>query len=681
MERYWLPLLEYFSYLPAEYGVLWQILGGTLPIFDPSSLVFDPLMLVLNNVFIFPIGYKIYLITILLLCSFSSAAFMKQLGISDSLCIVGTLAYVLSGISISILSVQFIPIYYVLPVFFYCVYNYFFSSLIKKRYLIASVLSTYYLCYTAVVGISVLCILVLAIFASKIKRQKRLVLLGAFTFPFLIFPYLPLLYAYFSGITPSVDFVGKWSFHPVRLISLVLPEHDVINWSLNWFDHVNGSVGKSEPYFSNINIPPFIVIAWFVLLFKTNRLRGLNKITKYGFVLTIVALLFSMYGLLPISVKYWLRWLPFFSFRYTEKYLIIFIPLFIYTSIFILNNNIETKAIKRGCATFLISVIVLALVYSANFNGFYMQIKSYSLSIWFALIFSLLFFYFSQRGDILKSKKVTDSLMFCSFVAWSIIPLKSIDYYFQKDESRAFAMTNFYAEIQERIRGKFLLVDYDATVGGCLSKNIIETKIQCLDHGFSNMRLALNTFGNLGTSSFVTLKALRQSHHFDDLVVLLKPDFVIIPISKKPKEFCKKLIKKYESVLTCNLSYLERVSHDVALLEISHRNQVQVLSKSTPFDLYLKIKNGYEKIRIPFAYLPKITIYNEDKIIRYEHSDYGLTLDAKSLGETKTIRVHYEPYLLKISVILFLISWLIIIISLLLYLRWSRRTGQILYSD
>jgi hypothetical protein len=675
-DRYWLPLLEYFNAVHGEHGVIWQVAGGVLPSYDPSSLTFDPLMWILNHTLVHPLPVKLYLCTLLLISMTLFTELCLALGANALWCFICSCSYVFGGLSMAVVGEQFIPIYYHIPIFSFFIHRTLQEARPGKALLFGAALSTYYLAYSAVPGIALLCIVAWGLAATQRKRLSTYAVVLALAAPFIAAAYWPLIRARLTHITPLLGDFTIWSFHPIRLISMAIPEPMQMAY---WFNHRLGQAGSQEAYFRAIHLPMAALVAPAIYAMHIIKNRRLDGPGIFFLLLSLTGFFFSTVGFWPSLLQKIFTLLPFFSFRYPEKFLLLAFPtLLIGTSVVASRASLKAQAFALLC---MMSIILgTALAYARTIPSFLAFLHAYGQLPLGLLAIQIALILIASLAALTKYRNIYTLLMAASIFTWLPFSILNGANVFKFDAAASYNHTGFIGSTQELVRGQTLFIAPSALFSGCQARKDLNSDLDepCTDHGFYSGRFSFTTYSNVSNFSFHPLAALRTP--FDDLgiaIANLKPRFVILSRYEFPKEFCNKLVENLITIKSCKLLYKNTDESGLALLELEHLNTFAIDPSTTPFRLDVILSRSLDQIRIPFVVPPGGWITNKDgKKLEYKNDAFGIILDKSSVPVGQSIaHIHYDRRVLKESLLATLLCTIFISAPLLVLLMKRKWPG------
>lgn len=644
--RYWHPYFEYFSRNGPVYGVLWQLGGGILPIYDPSTFLFDPLFLAVTKYISYPSNTTVYVLSQWMFGVFAFESFLEVVGVGAASRLVGAIAFGWGGLSLSLVLDQFYPLYFRMPIMALALFlsirsihanekQSFSTSLKQSCLLAANGILLAWVGYTAVPNVFVFLLMGVYLSLSKFRDRKIWMGIILWSTPLLSFPYVSLIYAKISNLTPD-SYLAQWAFHPARLLSLILPEFIVTpSRDAYWMNFMFGISGGAEPYFRSITLPMVSLTGLFCFTRSAGAARWL--------VLGITLLASSMVGLAPTDLHTFISKIPIFAGRYHEKFLIGAIPILLAVSA-ISFSRASIK--KRGLGLFMLFAVALGvaatdvLVYPKLIK----TMDSWAPGTYLTIAFQFVCLLFSAFFYIRFQRRIATAFFVVSIFGYA--PVAFVNLRQSTGELGVFAFDGsnesefaFIREFGKRIERESLFIHPDAELGNCLHRSESEINPKC--DGFLSG-------GWLGLMSYMVRGGYTSFYGFRDLVikspqeviVATKPRFVVVRKDRDPRQFCLNLIRYEQSIVNCTPVFAKTYSGPLALVEVKHMNEVQVISHGDPYRIDLKVKARYSKVRVPFLIPPGGEVILDGTITTAEKDTFGSILNVGQIDKARGYSEH-----------------------------------------
>ncbi len=473
--RYWHPHLHYFKAVGTSFGVVWQEGGGFLTSYDPSTLVWDPIWQVINYVFSYGPSIAVYLC--LYYCLGIASFYYLCARASDPLIAAAiAVAYAYSGLSLSVLHQQFLPIVFAAPAAALAFIR--FNEVSSVKRLILSVVAFYYVGYTAVPNIAVLCWFFGAIYAWKNQLLKKYFVVSVYAAIFLIPTYTGLVLSKLAGVSPDSTRWYNWSFSIPRIFSLIIPEGSFDQPSMIWYSHLfGGDEHKIEPYFRSVLVPVWVIGAWigYGIYSETKNARMVA-------IMSFLVLLMSMIGYAPSTIRDMAWSIPFFWSRYPEKFLLIFMPLMFYGASAFISKNLNDK--NKLLKSQLFALIVLLLVGLHNlmrYSDFSHAVFQTSIESIILLIGSLALFLF---GIFIKNIHIKGILLLISVLL--CMPISHLQFSDARGElGNIVTKRSHFLNLNETMMlNSRVYIHPSASVPYCMNKNKNKNPFACSDFDF-----------------------------------------------------------------------------------------------------------------------------------------------------------------------------------------------------
>lgn len=593
--RYWHPVLEYLQLTKSYFGIVWQAGGGIVPASDPSSLVYDPFYRLLAVFFAYGVAIKVYLLTYWMASALCFSAVLARFGVMLPIRAMAVMAFTLSGTALSVITAQFIPLYFAMPAAALAFLRYC-EKKNASSYLMA-VLAFYMCGYTAVPNIFAVVVIgaIVSLRGSPQLVPFIKVLVGA-SVP-LIVPYFALVCAILNSQTPEAG--GQWSlwtFHPVRLLALVLPEFMQKSPYAIWYNYWYMRPGSGESYFPSIALPFMTLVGLFRNWFSIPASDGALRLCRRFFVLLLALMLCMSIGLLPAGLHYYISKIPVFWVNFPEKFFVAIIPIAIAVSAVSLHHMNRRQMLAALGAWVLLLVVcgVNNWVVSDNFRN-YIRTVSWQIYLLMGaqLLFGMLAALMRNRRKFFGAFIVVSSLAFLPF------PFSDAMHIFGELNDIRRMRSPLLRTFESEMRGKIVLFHPMASMNGCVARHGDDYLRFCAEYEISTYAsFGMFTIG--GAFSFTNFKRMGF-YGFRQSVLNLKPDYVVITDADNPRRFCKDMLEGELSILGCEVLGKSHPDSELIVIKLKHANELAVHPDFTPYTIDIDVKARRDRVRVPFV--------------------------------------------------------------------------------
>lgn len=656
--RYWHPHLHYFKTVGTSFGVVWQEGGGFLTSYDPSTLAWDPGWQLISRIFSYDTSIAIYLLMYLwigVICFYLLCARR----IDTLLASITAASYACSGLVLSVMHQQFLPIILVAPI---AVYTY--EKFVEKQNyinLVCSILAFYYVGYSAVPNLVVLCWVFGFISEWKSNKIKNYLIISLYAAVLLIPAYSGLILSKLMGLAPDSTGWYNWSFSIPRVISMIIPEGGFDEPKKIWYSHMfGGDSHKVEPYFRSVLLPFWIFSSWIGYIFTVKSHK--NYLAVFAAILII---LMSLIGYAPNIIIDTAWHVPFFWSRYPEKFLLLLVPLVFYSAALFINNNLEKP--KKIVSSFVLSFVFLGLIFlynSLKYSGFLMAISLVEKTTWILLLSSIVI---SVVAITIRTLKLKLALLILASILWAPLSIQQFNSARSKLSYIVTKRSNFLQLHENLMLNSRIYIHPSASVSYCMARSKNVNPFGCSDYDFGAYFL-LSTYTNVSAGSFNNYKYIGNDL-LENQVANYKPKYLIFSRAVyEPEKVCS-LLLNMDSITSCTNVTNAQYGGEIVLLELKHKNNFTILGSSTPGRLDLGLVPAYDAVRVPFFPPPFSEVMVDDKTYKYELDPYGLVVNDLTPGKSYKLSINYG-YRIEIYTS-------IAALVLLLLLTWALKLGKI----